>query len=191
MSGSIEHAQGPWGRLDFCTGLPDAPSREWHQVQLTELDVVFYIRVGLSEGQLICTGLHIDAADGAVTSRVLREIHHMRLLEMIGQGLNSPGHPLLMTLGIRPGWAQEIKTPRKKTKLRRGPKGYNDAHYSRAAGIYRRALVTNPQNPMQTTASELSASVATARRWIAEAERRNLLRLENTPSPRKAKRRSK
>ena len=123
------------------------------------------IRVRVEEGgdgRLRIVGLQVD---GPVSAEVLRSIPVGRIEAAANAQLHhrSPAAP-----PRRP-------RARIRTSLRAGGRrGYPDAFYDEVAAVYRH-LVTTSSRPVADLAVANDVPVTTARRWVKEARRRDLL----------------
>jgi hypothetical protein len=151
-----------------------ATSSYWHRVDGGALPWPVLVRLGISDGRLVVTGILIGSQDDPpeVTSRQLRRVSIPDVTENIARSAWA-GDPHLGAF-----WRTLIEgtaAPHRLSRRRPGPRGYGRDHYRHVAKRYRQALLRKPRSAMATLAVELRASPSTARRWVATARALGLL----------------
>lgn len=134
---------------------------EWNEIELDGLPYPIYVKLGQADnGEIVCTGLHIEIKDQEICAS------HFRLIPLRQLVATIAAHASRM--GIEP--AQGGKSVRAKP----GPKGNPREFYLNVARMHRKAVASGERYPLQSIAKEMYVSVSTARRWIEGCRRMGL-----------------
>jgi hypothetical protein len=132
------------------------------------LEAVVEIEAVVRDGEPVCTAVRIEAREGGhVTARSIRRVPLARLVESAGAVLarrvehDDNGAIRLV------GGGETVRFDRR----RRGPQGYDDAHYRHVADVYL-AAARFPTKAVQEHETLGPVSHSTAVRWVNEAKRR-------------------
>ena len=145
----------------------DAPGAYWTKVEGGNLPWPILIRLGITEGRLVVTGLLAGAQDEVeLTSRALRGISIPQVTQAIATAASKPGGSGEIATAL----FLETAAPRPRPRPRPGPRGYDKGHFRDVvAPAYRGALRRQPRSPMTAAAAALNTTLPTARRWVQRA----------------------
>jgi hypothetical protein len=152
---------------DLARALPSGrpPGAYWTKVEGGSLPWPVLIRLGITEGRLVVTGLVIGAEDEAeLTSRAIR-IKIPEVTQTILTAARKPGASAEMIQALFVDTAAPYRRPR----ARPGPRGLPKEHFEEVAQVYRSVTRGHPRSPMPEVAKRLHTTEATARRWVQRA----------------------
>jgi hypothetical protein len=182
-------------------GVPDTGSASWVRAEGDPLPHPVFVRLALGDdGQLIATGLLVDAESGELTTRgsrvsladvvrafasaVSRPATYKRLArELHGRApsaaegdwrpdlSSTPWIEFVAVSASGPDALRHVPVPR----TRPGRRGHPDEHYLKVAQAYRRAKRTHPRAPIRALMEELHAAEPTVHRWVRTARERGYL----------------